>query len=380
MSWFEGLKEVLSADKNATGKNKAKGKHQISELEGRLILFGVALILLIVAGFLLFVKSATSSSGISSCKSIILAKQKYECYATLATKSLNASICSFVGTQSGYLSCISYIAEATLNVTTCGRINSTYPQYDLCVQNVSYSKDQVSDCLMLKGQNESSCAYLLAQKNGFSSLNDCNQISNLSSRGICDDIYYYNIATVTRTPSYCALLPNVTNSTLLSTIVSKGYTNQSAASVDYFSYSALNITPKQFCYYKLAQSLGNLSYCSYSGPTLGTFCAYSVHNNQSNSTISANSIFNTANITALCSQQTGPLQGICAFGIYSALAVSGKNASACLQISNTSYQYSCIGELANRYNQSSYCNYIYNSIAAKQACVESVGITLNGSS
>lgn len=373
MSWFEQLKEILSHDK----KPKPKSKHKLSELERRLIMLGVALVMVAIAIAIVVQGAAVHSTALSSCKSIIFTADRYDCYATLAYKTSNASLCGLIGTSKGSTSCVMAIAENTKNVTTCSKISSSSDQYAYCIENVSSSDNDAGYCTMLNSSTESVCAYSIAKKENFNELSECSIISNVSLRNQCDYIYDYSSANLLKQTSYCALLPNVTNSTLFSTIISKGGTSNSTENVSYLAYYSLNITPRSFCYYRLAYSLKNASYCGYTNGELNEACISSV--NQTNSTAS-NYTLNLTNINSLCSSEAIYAQGVCKYGLYTDLAISGKNVSICMQLSNSSYQYSCIGNLAAKYNDSSYCNYISGNVSAQQACVEDAGATLNTSS
>ncbi len=360
MSVFNEIRQALSFH----NKSKDGKKPQMSHEERRIILIGVTVLLLVVAIVTLLTRTAIGSSGIQACRSIIFAQQRYNCIGNLANTTGNYLVCSYLPIQSSSYQCIRTVAEKRQNASICSSINSSDPMYDSCVENVSYEKNDLSLCLGLRGANESACAYAIARQNLFSSLSYCNAIGNESQRATCGYIFYYNVATSTNTPSNCGYLPNVTNGTLLSLIVSRGNTNQSGADFNYFSYTALNITPKEYCYYNVAKSTKDKSLCGYTSGTISQIC---------NSSFSANSTasLNITSATALCAAAPSYEQALCTYGIFTEKALADQNVSSCFEITDMNYQNSCIVDLASRYNDSSYCNYIDNNNTAQQACIQS---------
>ena len=357
MSFYGEIKDALSF-----GKGR-KGKH--TERERRLILFGVTAVLVVIAVAVLLSTSASGASGIRACKSIIFSNQRYRCLGMLANETGNYSVCAFLRPESASYRCIGTIAEKEGNATACGMINSSDLEYDMCVENVSESSNDINLCLNLRGENESACAYSMARENGFSDISYCNVMSNITERAKCSYIYYYNAAISTRAPSYCAFLPNVTNSSLLAVIVSKDYTDQSATNFTFLSYSDLNITVSSYCYYNLAQKLDDPALCSYTNPGISGLCTESL-----NSTATAK----ITNISEVCSSTPSYLHDICEYGLYTDQAINGRNLSLCLAINNSTYQNGCITQLATAYNDSAYCGYITNNATLRTACNESSSI------
>ena len=376
MAGLSDLKKLISEIEGG----KYKNKKEMGELERRALLGIIAVILVLAAVFLLFLRTVTSSSGAASCKSIVLVTQKYNCYNLLASQTGNYSLCSFLpAAQSS--ACIANVAEQRNNVTICGTINTSSSYYSNCVLNVSYALGRIDYCTQLRGENESDCAYALAKKDGFSRLSDCNAVNDPMKNQLCNYIYDYAVAQSSGRPSYCADLPNVTNNTMLNAIVSKNYTNQSALSFNYLQYLTANVTPRSFCYYRLASLFSNQSYCRDVAGTLSQVCYDSFSSAQpaSNSSTSfPNYTQQIANVSYACAGAPAYAQSLCRFGMYTEFALSQKNATYCFNIQNTTYKYSCIAELAAKYNDSSYCNYIQQNLTAQQACRYSVGVVPSG--
>lgn len=359
------LKEIRGALSFKRGKDASK--YQLtSEKERRILLVAAAIIIFVVAIATLLVRTANSAFTLASCKSIILSRQRYSCFSFLANKTNNYSICSYLSTQADSYYCIATIAVNQQNLSGCGKINASNFAYDGCVQNVSYIKNNVNYCLTLKGDNESVCAYAIAKENGFSSISYCNLITNNSKRSLCNSIYYYNAALSQTIPSYCSLLPSVTNSTLLYIIVSKDFTNKSVANFSYLSFSELNITPKSYCYYNIARSTKNSAFCSYASGVMLDACYASF--NTTNTT-------QITNLSSVCATVPSYAKDLCNFGLFSEQALIGRNVSSCIAISNLTYRNTCIVQLAAKYNDSSYCSYINNNDSAQQACLISATAT-----
>lgn len=358
MSLYRELKDALSFRKNPAAQKKT------SEREDRLIIIAAAAILLVIGVASLVASSAATSSRVQACKSIILSTQRYQCLSELATKTQNYSICSMLIPQSSSYQCMTSIAEAQRNVSGCERVNRNDASYDTCVENVSYERNNATMCSLLSGNNQSTCAYSVAKENGFSGIAYCNAIDNTSQKALCDSIYYYGAAQQSLSPTYCGYLPNEDNGTLLTTIVSKDYTNQQASNFSYLSLSQLNITPRDYCYYSIATESENQSVCNFASPSISQLCRES---------FSANStaITNVTNATTICASAPSEVQGLCLYGVYTDAAISSKNVSYCMQITNATYQNSCIVDLVSKYKESSYCNLIANNDTEQLACQES---------
>lgn len=357
----------------------AKNTKKMSQLQRRILLVVAAFLLLVVAVALLLVRTAAGTSGLQGCQGIVFSAQKYSCYSNLAAQTKNYSICALVRPSSGADACISSIAESEHNVSMCEKINSTSPEYEGCIENVTFADNNVNYCLLLKGRNESSCAYTVAQNNQFSNKSYCGAINNSSIQNICNYTYYYQFAKTSRQPTYCSYLPSGTNTSVITSMLLTD-SNQSLLGSGYLPYSALNVTPQGLCYYKVALLLNDKNYCSYVNGVLSQICNQSFSNsvNLNISNLSTNSNSIAQNFTAYCGSFPEQFQPICIFGLYTSMALKNGSVSYCLAISNITYQYSCITQLASRYNQSSYCDYITNNVSTQQACLGSIGLNLNG--
>ena len=337
-----------------------------NEKERRLLLMAIAGLLFVVAIGALILTTVAGSSGLGACKNIILVENRDNCIYNLANRTSNYTICSNLPRSYSY-QCIAAVAEKVGDPKICSRINSSDFQFDNCIYNVSYVRDNESDCLVLNNENQSTCAFNIAKRNQFNNQDDCNPITNASQKSLCFSIYYYNTAVVHNVSSDCALLPNEVNGTILATLVTRDFqNNQTGNLTSYLGYSELNVTPISYCYFNVATAHNNKTLCASASGLIQNSC-YShfipVNNSTSNSSIT--------NVTQLCANAPSYVQGICTYSAYTDQAVAEKNVSSCLQITNSSYQQSCIVQIAQKYGDSSYCDYIQNNVTAQQACIVS---------
>jgi len=381
MSKLDGIKDLISTSKGDT----KKGLH-ISEEEGKVLLALMALVLLVVALTVLFTTTANGSTGLSSCKGIILSTQRNSCYSALANETGNASICSFIQPQQGSYKCISAIAQYKGNVSTCSLINKSNGEYGYCITTISSSEGRISYCMMLTGENESVCAYNIASAQMFANISDCNIIVNSSKRSICSGVYYNNLAVNTRNASYCSMLQNSnynsTDTSTLSAILSENSTSSGFSNIGLLSYLYFNATPSNFCYYELANIDRRQSLCAYTGNTLSQIC-YEENFSASTSISNASRInytLSNTNMSTVCSSVPTYAEDLCTYYFIIQKAVEERNASSCYAINNTNYQYSCILSIATKYSNISYCNYITGNSSARLSCRESAGILAGNSS
>jgi hypothetical protein len=365
MSLYSEIKDAFSFHKHAPKKDPAT-----SHRERQLLLVGATVILLIVAILITLATTVAGSSGVQSCKGVILPQSRNDCFVSLASRTGNYSVCSYIPESQVSNGCIASIAQAKDNVTICAKINPSFAAHDSCIENVSISTKNVAYCNQINGTNESSCGFAVAKASEFSSLSYCSGINNNTTKSLCDDVYYYNNAAIEKMPSQCSLIQNITNSTILDIISTKDYLNASASNVTDNNFAALNITLPNFCYYNIAKLQDNKTYCSYTSGTMSSLCYQSF---ASNSTV--NAAINLTNITAECNNSPTYLQGVCLYSVYTEKALAEKNASACLQIQNNTFQSTCIVQLAAKYNDSSYCSYMNTTNSSQEeACYESATV------
>ena len=347
------------------------GSGEEHERHRRLILFAITMILIIIAAAVIIINTVNPKKhNIGTCMGIFLPQQKYNCMYALANSTNNYTICSYIQPSQSAYKCIGSIAERNNNATACSIINSSSYEYDNCIENVSLSTLDASYCGSLDNYNASVCAYDVAKAGSFSSIGYCSSIPANSQKMLCTYMYYYGMSLKSKDGSYCALLPNVTNDTLLYSIFTENYTGIKLLNSSYLSFSEFNITPRDYCFYSLALYSRNSSVCSLASSGVSGLCADYFKVMNSSSAL-------TGNVTTLCKNAPSYAQGLCNYTIYTEEAVAQKNISSCNAISNASYRSECITELAYRYNDSSFCNYLSFNSTVEQLCVESATASIS---
>ncbi len=335
-------------------RQKAGGPMLPAEQRHRIYIAATAIVVCVA---LLLVLFGNRGSALQRCEGAILQSQRSACLDTLAGIENNASICSLIGYAQVRDSCIASVAEHTANITLCTHVAATNEMAG-CVLSVSNATRNINDCAFAGAPYNSTCAYNIASEDRFASAYDCALIGNATLRSECAYLHDYSNATTGENASYCTALPDTHNMSLLEGMFDMNITT----SPQFFEFSLINATPQSYCYYHLALNTQNRSLCDFLSGSMGTLCnANFTHPTQST---------NITNET-VCNYAPAGLKSACEYGLLSARAVSEKNVSLCMQISNTTdlqYQYSCISAIAMRYNDSSYCSYINNS-TIEQNCV-----------
>ncbi len=315
------------------------------------IVFAVAVVSIISS-------SSYGAQTLQACRRILLQQPRYSCIYAYANSSMNYSACNMLPGQQSAL-CITAIARRSRNPDACNSISNPGQLYN-CITNVSYETSNQSYCGILKGANSSLCAFDVAKSEGFAN-SSCAAIQNSSLRQECVYIYDYGKAASLSNTSYCAALPNETNSTLVSEIISKDYTNQTGvSSLESIDFSGLNISARNYCYFSVSVQSGNATSCPGAGP-FSSDCAAYVNGSRSNRTANEN-------VTELCSSVPSYADGLCKFSAYTEHALSDRNLSSCMQLGNITYRNSCIMQLAEMYNDSSYCSSIQRNVSLESSC------------
>lgn len=326
----------------------------------RVPLYAFALAALVAVAILTLLL-ARPASGVQSCQDKLLPQSKYSCYVYYANLTDNASLCGSLGSLGGQYGdqCVYDVATNHSAIGQCGAIRSGYLE-TLCVSQISLSERNMTGCGQLAEPGRSACIYAIAENESFTDLAACNAIANTTESLECGSTYYYDSAMAAGDPADCAYLQDQPNATALSAVMTAAGSDQS-----YFAlYSYSNVTPRGYCYSKVAYLTGNRSACgSLSGPD-AALCASSFAN------------YGSMNATALesycASAGSSGIQAACIDGITVYDAVSKGNATACMGLNQSGVQYACIVDIATKYNDSSYCSYL-NGSAEQSSCVLNVG-------
>ena len=255
-------------DGKVVAEDSTTRKKVLSEGEGRLVLVVATVGLVLLA--LLALALGGRGSALSRCNGILIQSQKNLCLQELASSTGNAPVCGMITAQEQRYSCLVNIAETKGNITFCNEVNRTDVFYPECVLNVSMSTRNASYCQLLDSANQSSCVFNLAKAGKFSSMALCSSISNKSIENECTYLNYYSTSLTSRSSSDCAFLPNETNYTVMSLMLSSNLTNHT--DIMQSAYAGLNTTPRNYCYYDLSILTGNRTGCSKVNGVLNGVC------------------------------------------------------------------------------------------------------------
>ncbi len=319
-------------------------RQKFTESEKRLVLLLVVTLLIIIALIIVLSNiTAPPSSGqlgFSKCNGYAISTQKYSCLTTLAESTKNTTLCNLMPPYERN-NCLLGVAQLAASINVCNLINSSSPYYSQCIGTVSATISNASACSTLSGYPLEQCL-----SNSYSSLTlaQCGAMQNQSSKNVCLYVYYYKSAIGFRNGTYCGMLPNATNESVLQTLVKIQYGNVTTATAnvtlpELYGLQSANPTLRQFCYYQLAQEEINKSMCGIAGGTVAALC------NASLTPVNTTPAFNLTakNITDACSSITSlAKKTACELNYYSFQAAQSKNASKCALI-NSSFTYAwCI--------------------------------------
>ncbi len=357
----------MKDDAVASEVGEQKRKMETTQRE-RMIILAVITVVLVIAGSVALI-ATSAGTPLSRCTRIVVSQQKSACLLELANSTMNVSVCNYL---SGTLAsqCVSGIALASSNTTACSNLSSNESSYSQCIIAIGTSDGNASYCSALSEPYISTCAYSVAEHNSFNDTVTCTMIGNASLMNDCMLKSYYNEAVSLKNATYCSYLPNSANATLVS------YMSQSSTSLFGISNATATLpylnstTPQQFCYYNVALIAHNLSTCSMVSGQLNMLCTARLTSATSYNTSLTNATANSItldNVSQLCSSVPSSVQSLCIYSLYSYIAVQSRNASVCNLISSPLYQGACYAGLAQRYNDSSYCDYIQN-VSIRSAC------------
>ncbi len=352
-----------SSDGGAGAKTREKDAR--TEERKRLAIYTLVAVVLVVIAIASLL--ATSfAGGVGSCSSKLFIQSKYSCYLYYAMAMKNASVCNALPSTYAY-SCVVTVASNYSSVGMCGAIGSSGYR-DECVLDIGVSEKNVTSCGSLPEPYRSTCAYDIARDTDFASLSYCSYIGNASEETACTSEYYYKEAERTGELGECSYLPDTANTTVLDDIMStqlNASTLDSLLGYDIYSnssyYNETHVaepTPYGYCYASVARLTGNESACGLLNGTDLALCEAGFVNSTA---------INYTDLGSSCADAPAELQSYCYAGIVDYKALDTKNATLCMTINQTDLAYSCLSDLAQKYANSSYCNYISN-ITVRQSC------------
>lgn len=350
-----GFRHSAPEDKD----DKKERKPVLTERERMLVYIGATAVLVIAALVSILTQTAVQAGGAKSCAGIILQQQRDSCYSQIAVLQKNSTTCAQIANINGRYSCIATVAESLSSASICNGINSTNYLYANCILNITKRTGSIAYCSMLHAPLASSCIYSVAVQQKFSNISTCYSIANSTLMGSCIGAHYYDVAVMHGSASTCDLVPNASSPSVLGAILSQG--GNLSNPEQYLVYSSINISPRSYCYFKIATLTYNKSICSSTTGILSTIC---------NDTLAHVNASSSYSLSTACNSVPGYLQGLCSLGLDTQLALTSKNVSYCNALQTSSYRYSCISTLAAKLGNSSYCSYIANATQS-QACVVS---------
>ncbi|MGC8647554.1 MAG: hypothetical protein ACP5SA_01905 [Candidatus Micrarchaeia archaeon] len=331
----------------------------LSSRDKRILLIGFTLFLVILA-IALLILSGVKKSPLQECESIVLQQPRESCIANLAFSTHNATMCGMLKGEGSAYSCIEGLAESTNSIALCNSIANLTLKNE-CIYHIALNTSNQTACSLLSGQLLSNCFYNFSQKENFANMSICTKIQNLTLMQKCRYINVYHSALDTLSYKYCLELPNTTNGTVLSYILSanaSSYENLEIA----FEATNFNITPQEYCILQIVNKTRNETLCNSTGGIASSICKGLFVSYSKNVTI---------NETVACGNVPSYLKSICEYSYITSQAISKDNLSICKTIDNETYMDQCIFNLAYKYNNTSYCAYIKNA-TAMSACYYTV--------
>jgi len=298
-------------------------------------------------------------SGQKGCSGIVLSQPRDNCYLSMANYTDNATVCRSISSINSQAGCITSIALSKDNATICAGLANSTTYYYQCVTQISQKQQNPTDCVLLSEPYSSQCAYALATNQSFSDNSTCAYVSNSSQASLCNSMYYYNTAISKSNPGYCSQLPNYTDRLIVDSILQQN-TGNYTLQLQQVQLAELNLTPRGYCYYRLASLTSNYSLCAGQPGVLGQLCSYGESStNQTALPLNA----------SVCSSAPSQIANVCTYAVLISTALTSENLSACSQISDINYKYACITAYASKYNSTA-CTQISN-LTYRQSCYAS---------
>lgn len=323
----------------------------------------IALLIMVVA--ILFLSSGSSStsqsgpSSVSQCSSGST-QQQISCLTQLAASTNNATICSSLPSYQKD-TCLYQVASDEKNITICSGIDRNDSQYSQCVETLAQNSTNPGACDYLPAVSATACIYSSLSASNFDNINVCSALNNASNSESCRTIYYYQNALKTNNAADCAYLQSSANFSSMYAIIN----NYSAIGTQgELGLVSLNISPRDYCYAKLAQALNNASLCGLTTTTYGNYlCTYSLA--QTSNTLTFSVDFNATNVSVACGGAPNSYyKNFCSYSYITNKAVVSKNPSTCLQLNLSNGQFSCITQSALLSDNAAACDLISNDTNA----------------
>ena len=256
--------------------NAIKQKAELSE-HGKiklLILVAMALLIISLIVYVVGISAAPSQKqlSLSTCAGYFNTLEKYQCVDFLANSTDNLTECSMLP---GYQADVCYYDTALgrHNISACSRITAntttTASAYDNCVISLANSPADMGYCGTLSINDGLRCIYNISVRAGFSNASACDQISSAFFGNECRYLDFYYQAQQMKDAADCGYLQPTANDTTLSLLLMNnetGFSTNPNLTIERALlpayYLQQNVSPRDYCYLKLAQSESNRSICS----------------------------------------------------------------------------------------------------------------------
>ncbi|MGC8648729.1 MAG: hypothetical protein ACP5UN_00710 [Candidatus Micrarchaeia archaeon] len=320
-------------------------------------------------------------SAISNCKS---SPNYINCLDNLAAQTENASICNeSVIPEYAKSKCIYNVALKTNNINECNEISKNSNYSINCYLNLTNKTKNVGICSALSMPYSGDCIYNLLNASNFSDITLCNKIQNQTYLAMCKDMYYFENAVNSKSDVLCSNMSNKTSYITMMSLLEMKNKNiiSKQSSLNSTSYSDsiefLNFTPRDYCYYDIANESNNPQICNNINVALyKNLCSSAFEKAPEAPNIN----FTAPNATAACANnKNSTMIAECNTLYLLNSAADTGNISTCNEINKTKYPGladMCVYNVALKNMNESTCNLIENK-TLENNCNNSILFTKN---
>ncbi len=270
-------KAKISADAGKSGANSAKAVNERLRI----------VLLVVVVAFVLIAISILFNGTPHSCAGIVYSQQRYDCFSQQAEATGNASLCTHIGNSQIETECLVNVSTATGNVSFCSLISNPASEYG-CVSGLSASAKNESYCSVLSNSSlASECEYDFAAAMNFSNASYCNGITNSSEMQKCRQLDGYHLAMETGNASYCDVLNASVGGGVPPQDLFYSVTNASTTEYGY-DLGFINMSDRNICYYATAVKYKNSTLCGALPIDLSDSCDIAINSTVYNTTKARN--------------------------------------------------------------------------------------------
>lgn len=339
-------------------------------VERKLVLY-LTITLVLIAAAAVMLLSAPNGTGLQRCKGLWIQSVRYSCMQGVALSSGNFSICGLMpGSYAD--SCYVQAANKAMNGSICYKAQNLSQRY-ACAYPIAVAQANYQMCQGLGEPYGSNCNYGIALSTNDTAI--CGGIANQTLSSACTAVLYTRKAIATYNATYCANVPDTTNTTVVNQVyshVSYNLTGISLTGGSFLSSFALQSSnsARSVCYAFVAAGSRNGSLCyNIANATAKEACVIQLTKKYNASGYSANQSSNYSQLSKACQQLGGQAQ-LCQDYALIPLAVATKNVSICAGLPQ-GIDVQCYAALAVSYKNVSYCSYIKNA-SESSACKNGV--------